>query len=213
MPVDQSRSCLPLPAAAAALIGPSALAEKQSPLQTMAQLLWLDSAWRHTSHGPCQVLCWMCRGYSAAASSTAATFSRCTCLKHQLLFLCSQISCSALSYQNICHFVFNSEVTLWYRIWFPDVLRNFSIDTSRNKFWVTEKNKLYLWQSTNLTSDTLRYFFLFKDKYFSAEVTISMIEFFLSRKNCDSTQLSLLVLGITVMGSFQKHCGVLTQFS
>lgn len=53
-------------------------------------------------------------------------------------------------------------------------------------------------------------FFLSKDKYFSAEVTVSLTESFSSRKkNCDSTQSSLVVLGITVMDPFQKHCGLL----
>lgn len=52
MSVDQSGSCLPLLVAVAALISPSVLAEEQCPFQNMAQLLWLDFAWRCTPHGP-----------------------------------------------------------------------------------------------------------------------------------------------------------------
>lgn len=44
MSMDQSGLHLLLPAAAAVLISPSSLAEEQSPLQNMAQLLWLDFA-------------------------------------------------------------------------------------------------------------------------------------------------------------------------
>lgn len=98
MSMDQSGLCLPLLAAVASLISPSTLAEEQSPFQNMAQLLWLVFPWRHTPLVPHQVLCWICRGHGAAASSTTAAFSQWPCPKQQLLFLLSQISCSTLGY-------------------------------------------------------------------------------------------------------------------
>lgn len=76
MSMDKSGSYLPLPTAVAALISPSALAEEQSHFQNMAQSLQLDFAWRHMPRGPGQVLCWICRGHSAAASSITAIFSQ-----------------------------------------------------------------------------------------------------------------------------------------
>lgn len=76
MSMEKSGSYLPLLTAVAALISPSALAKEQSHFQNMAQLLQLDIAWRHIPRGPGQVLCWICRGHSAAASSIAAVFSQ-----------------------------------------------------------------------------------------------------------------------------------------
>lgn len=66
-----------------------------------------------------------------------------------------------------------------------------------------------LWQSTALVSDILRHFFSPRTSISQLKWLSSWLSLSHPGKNCDSTWLSLVVLGITVMGPFQKHCGVL----
>lgn len=91
--------CQSSPKVVASLTSPSVLGEEQFPSQNGAQLLGLNFAQRQTSdHTPDLQ---RTQGVSATASSPLPD----------------------LSYQNICHFIFNAEVTLEYKILFLDILK------------------------------------------------------------------------------------------
>lgn len=84
-----------------------------------------------------------------------------------------QTRSSALHYQNICHFVFNAEITLVYKMHLSDVLK--SLSTSQN---LLEGNQCEEQTSclTKTPSKCVKIIFPFKDEYFSAEVAVSLAE-------------------------------------
>lgn len=175
--------CQSSPKVVASLTSPSVL-EEQFPSQNGAQLLGLHFAWRQTSDYAPDLQ--RTQGVSATASS----------------------SLPDLSYQNTCHFIFNAEVTLEYKILFLDILKNLTTYTHLIPKFVRIGS---LWRIKFLSDRApLQRVISWNIFPIQGQVLLSwsdcLLDWFslIRGKSCDSTWSSPTVLDITIMGHFRN---------